>query len=78
MEAAVFHPLPPTPSHSHNCSARLLHSLEVSSLPPSLQGSRDLRRALNRRCSGYTGGRDCKFSLLLDQVRREIFPSTAL
>ena len=31
------------------------------------QGARDIRQALNRRCSGYTNGEACKFSLLLDQ-----------
>ena len=70
VEAAVFHPLPPSPSISYNCSARLLHSSPVSSLPPSLSSSSatlDIRRALNRRCSGYSSGEECKFCLLLDQ-----------
>ena len=69
VEAAVFHPLPPSPSISYNCSARLLHSSPVSSLPPSLSSSAtlDIRRALNRRCSGYSSGEECKFCLLLDQ-----------
>lgn len=69
VEAALFHPLPPSPSISYNCSARLLHSSPVSSLPPSLSSSAtlDIRRALNRRCSGYSSGEECKFCLLLDQ-----------
>ena len=31
------------------------------------QGDKDIRQALNRRCSGYSNGEECKFSLLLDQ-----------
>ena len=33
----------------------------------------DIRRFVTRRCSGYSGGEECKFSLLLDVVESEVW-----
>ena len=35
-------------------------------------GVRDIRRAVTRRCSGYSRGEECKFSLLLDVAESEV------
>ena len=33
----------------------------------------DIRRFVTRRCSGYSSGEECKFSLLLDVVESEVW-----
>ena len=33
----------------------------------------DIRRFVSRRCSGYSSGEECKFSLLLDVVESEVW-----
>ena len=55
-------------SGTQHCSSLTKHSqtLEGEVIRYSSEG-RDIRQALNRRCSGYSSGEECKFSLLLDQ-----------
>ena len=64
-----------------NCSARTQHSaritpelgLDTGTRVSSGSGDRDIRRAVTRRCSGYSRGEDCKFSLLLDVAESEVW-----
>ena len=54
-------------SSTLNCSKHTRHSAssrleEIHIRSPA----RDIRRHVTRRCSGYSRGEDCKFSLLLD------------
>ena len=62
----------PHTTHSHtrlNCSHNTAHSQAAEGvvLRPG-ERDRDIRQALNRRCSGYSRGEECRFSLLLDQA----------
>ena len=52
-----------------NCSSQTQHSAatEGEVIIEHKRDVRDIRQALNRRCSGYSSGEECKFSLLLDQ-----------
>ena len=60
-----------------NCSARTQHSTFITSEMVldmgTSSGDRDIRRAVTRRCSGYSRGEDCKFSLLLDVSESEVW-----
>ena len=50
-----------------NCSSLTRHSqpLHMTGVEQGDRG-RDIRQDLNRRCSGYSSGEECRFSLLLD------------
>ena len=48
-----------------NCSHNTLHSQAGTGLVITDTGT-DISQALNRRCSGYSSGEECRFSLLLD------------
>ena len=41
--------------------------------PGASKPALDIRQAVTRRCSGYTRGEDCKFSLLLDVAESEVW-----
>ena len=59
----------PAPIHTRlNCSARTRHSQVVDRpvVGSGRIGDRDLRQAINRRCSGFSNGEECRFSLHLD------------
>ena len=68
----------PSPRNSLNCSAHTTHSAAARPALAQVSGraatrSRDIRRAVARRCSGYTRGDSCSFSLLLDAAEAEVW-----
>ena len=76
IHSALFSP---APGPSLNCSHHTAHSSALTSdngltsgAPPgTAHAQTDIRQAVTRRCSGYSRGEDCKFSLLLDVVESE-------
>ena len=72
IESALFSPAHWNPAQfikKLNCSSQTKHSeaVERGVVIKAGAGAKDIRQALNRRCSGYSSGEECKFSLLLDQ-----------
>ena len=72
VESAEFSPA--TWNHAQyttrlNCSSHTKHSQPSQGevIIKDRDGDKDIRQSLNRRCSGYSNGEECKFSLLLDQ-----------
>ena len=57
-----------------NCSDVTRHSVRVARLEETgRKVDRDIRRFVTRRCSGYSSGEECKFSLLLDVEESEVW-----
>ena len=60
--------------HKLNCSDVTRHSVRVARLEETgRKVDRDIRRFVTRRCSGYSSGEECKFSLLLDVEESEVW-----
>ena len=79
IHSALFSP---APGPSLNCSRHTAHSsaltsddglLTTGAPPGTAHAQTDIRQAVTRRCSGYTRGEDCKFSLLLDVAESEVW-----
>ena len=78
IHSALFSP---APGPSLNCSHHTAHSSALTSdngltsgAPPgTAHAHTDIRQAVTRRCSGYSRGEDCKFSLLLDVAESEVW-----
>ena len=74
----IIHSAHFTPSNNKlNCSSITTHSsrgTEVGERTGSRGDLRaDIRKFVTRRCSGYSSGEECKFSLLLDVVESEVW-----
>ena len=74
----IVHSAKFSPSNNKlNCSSITRHSQATSEVVESRRSRNvlreDIRRFVNRRCSGYSSGEECKFSLLLDVVESEVW-----
>ena len=74
-EMVIIHSASFTSSRAKlNCSQVTRHSQRVDSVSRAVrEGDSDIRRFVTRRCSGYSSGEECKFSLLLDVVESEVW-----
>ena len=74
-EMVIIHSASFTSSRAKlNCSQVTRHSQRVDTVSRAVrEGDSDIRRFVTRRCSGYSSGEECKFSLLLDVVESEVW-----